>query len=411
MSDASNTTREKKKKSLRRRLIHTPRRKEAPDDIQEVDQKVRSIYMRRILVVIVLVIAVLVTVKTVEYMESRKEYTSLQTVWESEGGGEDTDYEVFGNNLIRYTSNGLAYLDHSGKAIWDYGYSMKSPMITINGDYGVIGDRNSQTAVIFNKEGVQGTVTTTMPILNLTVSAHGVAALMLDADDASMIQFYDKTGLKLDITVKNVLAETSGYPLDLSLSPTGTGLVLSLVYMDQGSMQSRIAFLNFDVGKSSSDRVVGLFKGESIFPQVEYLSDTAAVAFGDNQINFYSLKNEASPEIIKAITCESEVQSVFTGDGLVGVVLNGENGLYQLRVYDSTGELQIARDIPFDYKKAEFSGEYLFFYNSSECLILNQDGKVKYEGVLDGGATKLFFLSKTTFLQFGSQYTKEMKLR
>ena len=364
MSEDVNTTREKKKKSLRRRLIHPSKRKEKSEELQEVDRKVRSIYTRRIVAVLALIIAALVTVEIVEFMESRKEYTSLQTVWETEGGGEGTAYEAFGSNLIRYTTNGLAYLDHSGKAIWDYGYSMKSPLIDINGDYGVIGDRNAQTAVIFDRDGVRGTVTTTMPILNLTVSAHGVVALMLDDANASIIQFYDKTGLKLDIVVKNVLAETSGYPLDLSLSPTGTGLLLSLVYMDQGSMQSRLAFLNFDVGKSSSDRVVGLFKGESIYPQVEYLSDTAAVAFGDNQINFYSLKNEASPEIVKAIPCESEVQSVFTGDGLVGIILNGENGLYQLRVYDHSGEPQIARDIPFEYRKAEFSGEYLFFYNS-----------------------------------------------
>ena len=96
--------------------------------------------------------------------------------------------------------------------------------------------------------------------------------------------------------MKNVLTETTGYPMDLSLSPTGTGLILSMIYMDQGSMQSRITFLNFDVGKSSSDRVVGVFPyGETLFPQVEYLSDARACAFGDSQIEFYSLQNEASP--------------------------------------------------------------------------------------------------------------------
>lgn len=177
-------------------------------------------------------------------------------------------------------------------------------------------------------------------------------------------------------------------------------------------MQTRIAFLNFDVGKSRSDRVVGLFPyGEALFPQVEYLSDTAACAFGDRQIEFYSLKNEASPELVASIACDSEVQSVFTGDGQVGVILNGENGRYQLRVYNAVGELQMARDIPFEYKNAEFSGEYLAFYDSNEALILNSDGKVKYEGPLDGTASKLFFLNRSTFLQFGAQTTKEMKLK
>lgn len=119
---------------------------------------------------------------------------------------------------------------------------MKSPVMAVNGSYGIVGDRQAQTAVIFGTDGMLGTITTTMPILGLTISAHGVAALMLDDTDSSVIQFYDRTGLKLDITVKNVLTETTGYPMDLSLSPTGTGLILSMIYMDQGSMQSRITF-------------------------------------------------------------------------------------------------------------------------------------------------------------------------
>ena len=235
---------------------------------------------------------------------------------------------------------------------------------------------------------------------------------MLDDTDSSVIQFYDRTGLKLDITVKNVLTETTGYPMDLSLSPTGTGLILSMIYMDQGSMQSRITFLNFDVGKSSSDRVVGMFPyGETLFPQVEYLSDTRACAFGDSQIEFYSLQNEASPQLITSVPCDSQVQSVFAGNGKVGVVLNGENGQYQLRVYNSDGVLLMARDIPFAYTHAEFNGSYLAFYNSSECLLLNENGSVKYEGALDGTVNQLFFINLNTFLQFGGQTVREMKLR
>lgn len=414
MSDKSSYMREKYKNILRKRVITKPREEENPEEeaIQEVKSGVRRYYLRRFLILLLIFAAIIGSIYVARALESRRQYTSIETVWETEGGTEESRYESFGGSLIRYSPDGLAYLDQEGKPVWDYGCSMKDPVIAINGNYGVLGDRQSQLAVIFGLDGVTGTITTTMPLLNLTISAHGVAALMLDDADASVIQFYDRTGLKLDITVKNVLAETSGYPMDLSLSPTGTGLILSLVYLDQGSMQTRIAFLNFDVGKSRSDRVVGLFPyGEALFPQVEYLSDTAACAFGDRQIEFYSLKNEASPELVASIPCDSEVQSVFTGEGQVGVILNGENGRYQLRVYNAVGELQMARDISFEYKNAEFSGEYLAFYDSDEALILNTDGKVKYEGPLDGTASKLFFLNRSTFLQFGSQTTKEMKLK
>jgi len=409
MSDEKEYTREKKKMTLRRRVVP----EQTEEEVSEISHEIRRYYIRRLAVAAAATLAVIVTIMVGNTISNNKEYTSLEVQWETGGAGGDTVfYESFGSYLIRYSQNGMTCLDKEGTVLWDYGYSMRNPAICIREDYAVIGDLQGQTAVIFQEDGVLGTVGTTMSILNLTISAHGVVALMLDDVDSCLIQFYEKSGLKLDIMIKNVLAETAGYPMDLSLSPKGTGLVLSLVYMDQGSMQSRITFLNFDVGKTESDRVVGVFKyGEVLFPQVEYLTDEIACAFGDNQINLYSLKKETSPELLKSIICTSEIQSVFTGKNRIGVVLNGENGEYQAQVYDLSGELLMEKEIPFTYTHAEFSGDYLLFYNSSECMVLNQNGKVKYHGSLEGYTLKIVFLSKSTFLQLGSQSTKGMKMK
>ena len=429
MSDKSEYMKEKNRSIFRKRVVSEDAPQTHPtEEIEDLDLAedegstetaaaedpalLKKQRIRKLLLIGGAFVAAMILFWAVRTWDTYRQYTSIEQVQEIESSSEGNHYEAFAGGMLRYSANGMALLDTSGRAVWDYGYSMKSPVMAVNGSYGIVGDRQAQTAVIFGTDGMLGTITTTMPILGLTISAHGVAALMLDDTDSSVIQFYDRTGLKLDITVKNVLTETTGYPMDLSLSPTGTGLILSMIYMDQGSMQSRITFLNFDVGKSSSDRVVGMFPyGETLFPQVEYLSDTRACAFGDSQIEFYSLQNEASPQLITSVPCDSQVQSVFAGNGKVGVVLNGENGQYQLRVYNSDGVLLMARDIPFAYTHAEFNGSYLAFYNSSECLLLNENGSVKYEGMLDGTVNQLFFINANTFLQFGGQTVREMKLR
>ena len=346
MSDKSEYMKEKNRSIFRKRVVSEDAPQKNPtEEIEDLDLAedegstetaaaedpalLKKQRIRKLLLIGGAFVAAMILFWAVRTWDTYRQYTSIEQVQEIESSSEGNHYEAFAGGMLRYSANGMALLDTSGRAVWDYGYSMKSPVMAVNGSYGIVGDRQAQTVVIFGTDGMLGTITTTMPILGLTISAHGVAALMLDDTDSSVIQFYDRTGLKLDITVKNVLTETTGYPMDLSLSPTGTGLILSMIYMDQGSMQSRITFLNFDVGKSSSDRVVGMFPyGETLFPQVEYLSDTRACAFGDSQIEFYSLQNEASPQLITSVPCDSQVQSVFAGNGKVGVVLNGENGQY-----------------------------------------------------------------------------------
>ena len=53
----------------------------------------------------------------------------------------------------------------------------------------------------------------------------------------------------------------SGYLLDVSLSPEGTQVMVSNVYLQDGIMGNRVAFYNFsEYGKSYPDRLVGGFE-------------------------------------------------------------------------------------------------------------------------------------------------------
>lgn len=258
MSKNQDFSREIKKRELRSRVVAEPP-EPSEQELEAMQTEVRRYRLRRLCIGAAVLGCALLVFLLWNFFTSRIHYETAEVVWEKEAAGESTSqYVDFGSGVLQYGTDGISYLDSSGETVWNYGYSMRNPSVTVNGDYGAVADLRSQTAYIFSLEGVQGTVQTNLSILNLTVSAHGVLALVLDDTDANAIEFYDRTGIKLDISVRTALAG-EGYPLDLSLSPAGTGLAVSIVYMDQGSPQSRVAFYNFDVGKNEADRVVGYF--------------------------------------------------------------------------------------------------------------------------------------------------------
>ena len=411
MSDHQELSREKKKRDLRRRVVTEPP-EPSEQEIKEMQEEVRRYRLRRLCVAAAALGCALLAFLLWSFITSRIHYETAQVVWEKEPAGESSSsYVDFGEGVLQYGPDGMSYLNASGESLWNYGYSMRNPAVTVNGEYGAVADLRSQTAYIFHVDGVQGTVQTNLSILNLTVSAHGVLALVLDDTDANYIDFYDRTGIKLDISVRTALAG-EGYPLDLSLSPTGTGLAVSIVYMDQGSLQSRVAFYNFDIGKNEADRVVGYFRyGETLFPEVRYLTDTLVCAFGDSQAVLYSLEDPAQPQQVAELPCEQEIQSVFTGENGVGIVEKKSSGRFQLHFYDFTGKETVTAEIPFLYTWAECSGPYLVFYNEAECLVLDQNGKEKFHGSLEGTTRKLFFRNHNTLLQFTNQGQKEIRFK
>ena len=63
----------------------------------------------------------------------------------------------FGDGVIKYTKDGASYIDSRGKAIWIQSYEMKSPFVTVNGDFAAIGDKQGNSIYICDRSGLPGT--------------------------------------------------------------------------------------------------------------------------------------------------------------------------------------------------------------------------------------------------------------
>ena len=105
-----------------------------------------------------------------------------------------------------------------------------------------------------------------------------------------------------------------------------------------------------------------------IFPQIEFLDNGKAVAFGDSEIVLFGSDSKCS--ISKEIFPDGEIKSVFASDSYFGMICNttGDDGKYfnQLNVYSETGYRRCQKKLKDSYSKIEMLG------NKEICLT---DGK------------------------------------
>lgn len=367
---------------------------------------------RRILFLLLAVFLVVLLFFGYLWTKNNRPYTSVKEDWAISMS--DTNFSEFaemGGGIVRYSRDGAAFYDNKGEMIWNQAFEMVSPVAAVNGDRLAIADRNGNALYLFGKNGFLGSAQTTYPISRVTVAGNGVAAVILEDKSANYISLYASDGTQLDITIKTVLSG-DGYPVDISLSENGTILMASFAYLDQGMMQNKVIFYNFsEAGKSAVQRIVGGFQqyGPALVPDVEMLGQKAAVAFADDRISFYSLKNEISPELVQEVTVEQEIKSVFSSGSHVGILLASTENVNRktLAVYDSQGKEIFRTDTEFPCTQARLTGDFAVLYNETECEIYSLSGQKKYEGALSGTITYLANL-EGTWAQVGGQEMKKL---
>lgn len=425
MNDINSMSRELKKKQLRSRVITPGEPHPRPPEEEkghEVVKKIRKKILRHRLIPLILLLVVAIGVGAgFRWYQKYYQFESCTEGWQRqlEREGNFTAYEKFGTNLLRYSKDGASYIGGDGKDVWVQSYEMKTPIVSVNGDYAAIADQQGNHIYICDLNGCQGVATTVLPIIKVTVSAKGVVAAILEDQtaSASYIYFYRKDGTEIKIFIKGVLGGDIGYPLDISLSPDGTMLIGSYAFIEGGSLKNRVAFYNFsEVGKNALNRFVGGFHDiyeNSMVPRVQYLDDTYAVAFADNSLSFYTSADVMSPALVTQIPVEEEIRSVFCDKNYAGIIVKAVSGEYDSRMdlYHANGQKAFSLDFSFDYEHVDIDGDYIFLYNENSCRIYNCSGILKYEGTFDFAVSKMNKggLQNQIYVA-GPQTMKELKL-
>lgn len=321
-------------------------------------------------------------------------------------------YVAFGGGFLRYSLDGASLLAADGKEKWNTSYSMTEPHLVTQGEYGAIADLAGRRVVVFSKNGVSGTYSTTSPILTLAISARGLTAVALDRGLTSLVQLFEASGNRLDIEMSFEMA-MSGYPLAMALSPDGNGLVISFVSSNTGVLNSQLTFYNFSVGKNEPDRIMGFFKYDGqLLPQVNYLGAGRVVAVGDSSLEFFSLAQENKPVLLKSVELPSEI-SVYEAaqDHAAFLYSDPSTGKMSLRVYDSDGELCFNRETEGTFRSVSLENKGVLFLSDAGLTFWNYSGKVRYSGNLSRTGQIMFMSGSRTILQFDGSHIYRYRLK
>lgn len=397
MSNLNSIEREQKKRQLKRRMIDTATQKVEPsrsgnhgnNDDPAAKEGARPKHKRMRGFLALGLVLVLLAAGFMYYKENHA-YTDFTVAWEKEIAASEsstTEFVAFGENVLKYTRDGASYLDKSGKAIWSMSYELKAPICYVNGDYAVIGDQQGNDIYIVDKTGCQGQATTLLPIMRISVSAYGVAAALVEDSSSSYVTFFKKDGSQLDWAIKTVMSG-NGYLMDVSLSPDGTQVMLSDLYLQDGALKNRIVFYNFsEYGKNYPDRLVGGFDelGDSICPRVRFLDEDHACAFATGQVAFFSLENVTSPALIRQAVIEGEIRGVAWSKGYVAVVSDNSEGGSESRlsIFKADGTASGVVDFSYSWRNINIQDDFVILSNENSCRVYSLSGKERFAGEFD----------------------------
>ncbi len=370
-------------------------------------------YRKQVFAIVIVVIVVVALLLVIKIFQKNKLYTNYE-VKNTIQMGDVSQYRFykFADGLLRYSNDGISY--HQGDTVvWNQAFEMKNPVIDVCEDYMAIADKNGTDVYIYDKSGQQGLIEMANPILALEVATQGVVAGITKGVETNLIELYDKDGT--NIAMGQTALEGDGCPLALSLSNDGTKLAVSYVYLESNIAKTKVIFYNYsDVGMNEVGRIVGGFEQyeTSIVSDVEFISNDIMVAFGDDVLTLYSMKQQ--PSIIKEHAITGQINHVIYNDQYVALLIQKEDMVDRCRVevYSAEGNIILNQDVDFTFTDVQIQNNMLVFNNAQEMYVMSVEGIKKYQGTIEEGIVKVIPTDVVNeYIIVTDQEAEEIKLK
>lgn len=305
------------------------------------------------------------------------------------GNAANNSYEEFAGGVLKFSRDGIAYLNNNGEEKWNLPYQIKNPFLDVNSESAAVADKGGNNIMVFQKDGLKGEIKTTLPIERIAVSEQGIVAAVLKNESTPQIICYDTAG--------NVLVEHKssmvgiGYPVDIAISPDGELLQIVYLAVYDGKMTSRVGYYNFGaVGAEKIDhQVTEKEYAGSIMGAGFFVNKTVSAVVGDNCLTIF--KGEEEPKETAAVEIKGEIQSVFHSSKYIGILLKTEkNSRYELKLYNTSGKEILSRGFSGTYKSAKISGGQIILYDGKKCSIYTRFGIHRFEGEMNNNILEIF---------------------
>ncbi len=307
-------------------------------------------------------------------------YTKLLKVATYEANTSDANqYATFENGLVRYSRDGIVYLDRKNKERWIQPCQMKNPDIKVVGQTFAVSDIGGNSIMVFNEQGIKGEMKTTRPIEKFTISSQGIVGVILNSEDAPIITLYDAMG--------NILVEytvpvgTLGYPIALELSQDGKILGVSYLFTKGGVLESKVVFYNFgEKGNENTDYQVtqDTYK-DKIIPEIYALDQNSFVAVSDDSFLVY--EGDEVPKKKREVQLKQEIRSSFHTEKYIGfILLNQDKSGYEARVYRKDGKQLMSKEFSGEYTDVKMVQGDIIMNSGKNACIITKNGTIKFQG-------------------------------
>ena len=212
--------------------------------------------------------------------------------------------------------------------------------------------------------------------------------------------------------INNVLG-LDGVPLSISVSDDREKLVAAFTGVKGNSFKTSVVFYNFnEVGQNENERVVGGYDyGETLVGKVEFINSTTVVAYAEDKISVYRIKEY--PELVKEIAIDYNIEHIFSGNSYFGVVhRDDDTDKNILEIYNTSGNLVYSDKFDRSFTGYKFSGDNILIYGENECILSTLKGRIKYKNTFENGISNIIPINgKDEFIYINRDYVEKIKLK
>lgn len=354
------------------------------DGLEEMRQKIRLHRMKFLILILAIAGVMIIAVNIVIYYLQNLMYTDYEVVETMERiDTAASEFLEFNGQLLKYTKDGAVYSDFDGAVIWNQSYEMEMPCVSTCGEYLAIYDKGGTGLYILDKEGLRGTIKSTVPIQCVSIANQGVVAVLTEDRDTSYLQIYNQSGKELAAGEFHI--EDGGFPLAIALSEDAQMLAVSRLDINEGDVKSTIVFYNYgSVGQNEIDNIVGVYSYSNIvIPEIKYVSNHRLLAFGDTEIIIY--EGEQKPVVAQEVDLKEEMLSVFYSEAYFGIVFNGsQSNNYLMKLYNMKGSCIREIEFVMDYKDIYFlENNLICIQNDKRCAFYTITGNKRFDYTFD----------------------------
>lgn len=308
------------------------------------------------------------------------------------GEASSSSYAEFESGFLKYSRDGISYLNQKGEEQWNQSYQIKKPTAIVGNSAALVYDQGGNTIEVITKEGVKGEIETNMPIEHAAVSSQGIVGAILKNSESAMVMCYDAKGNVL-VEHKSSISGT-GYPINVALSNDGNTMEVLYLYTQDGKITSKILYYNFGTaGEEKTDHIVSEKEyDDTIMSSAFFLDETTSVAVGDNLLAIYS--GTENPKESTTIKIDGEIKNVFHSKKYVGLIVKNKNASeYELQLYNTSGKKVLSKSVADTYDKVKISSGQVILYDGKKCSIYKINGIHRFEGSMDSDILEILPVS------------------